>query len=176
VGRGPGLVVVGSHVGRTGRQLERLDARRDLARVELDVPAVLAGDPGPADTVAELTASLRSRTTLLRTSRTLVTGRDEAESLEIARRVSAALTEVVRRAVAEVAPAYVLAKGGITSSDVATGSLRADRAWVRGSMLPGIVSLWTPTSGPPLVVFPGNVGDDDALADVVDRLEEAACA
>jgi uncharacterized protein YgbK (DUF1537 family) len=43
-------------------------------------------------------------------------------------------------------------------------------------MLPGIVSLWTPTSGPPLVVFPGNVGDDDALADVVDRLEEAACA
>jgi uncharacterized protein YgbK (DUF1537 family) len=78
--------------------------------------------------------------------------------------------------VAASPPAYVLAKGGITSSDVATESLRADRAWVRGSLLPGIVSLWAPASGPPLVVFAGNVGGEDALADVVDRLEEAACA
>jgi uncharacterized protein YgbK (DUF1537 family) len=41
-------------------------------------------------------------------------------------------------------------------------------------MLPGIVSLWDPdgTGGgqSPLVVFAGNVGDDDALAQVVARL------
>ncbi|GAA4876965.1 four-carbon acid sugar kinase family protein [Actinomycetospora straminea] len=178
VGRGTsphGLLVAGSHVGRTSRQLERLAARRDLAHVELDVAAVLDGVPLEG-VVTEVLDGLRQRTTLLSTSRTLVTGRDEAESLDIARRVSAALTTVAGRVVGESAPAYVLAKGGITSSDVATESLRADRAWVRGSMLPGIVSLWAPTSGPPLVVFPGNVGDDEALADVVDRLEEAACA
>ena len=174
---GHGLVVVGSHVGRTSRQLDRLAARRDLARVEIDVPTVLdGGSRHLEDTVAAVEASLGQRTTVLSTSRTLVTGRDEAESLEIARRVSAALTGVTRRVVAGYAPAYVLAKGGITSSDVATEALAADRAWVRGSLLPGIVSLWAPTSGPPLAVFPGNVGDDDAVADVVDRLEEAACA
>ncbi|MDD7942608.1 four-carbon acid sugar kinase family protein [Actinomycetospora lutea] len=179
VGRGPGLVVVGSHVGRTRRQLERLDARRDLARVEIDVPTVLddaARDAHLERAVDELAASLGRSTTVLATSRTLVTGRDEAESLDIARRISAALTAVTARAVAAHPPAWVLAKGGITSSDVATVSLRADRAWVRGSLLPGIVSLWAPTSGPPLVVFAGNVGGDDALADVVDRLEAAACA
>lgn len=177
VGAGHGLVVVGSHVGRTSRQLARLAARRDLARVEIDVPTVLdGGHRHLEDTVAAVEASLGQRTTVLSTSRTLVTGRDEAESLEIARRVSAALTGVVRRVVARYAPAYVLAKGGITASDVATGALGADRAWVRGSLLPGIVSLWAPTSGPPLAVFAGNVGDDDAVADVVDRLEEAACA
>ena len=41
-------------------------------------------------------------------------------------------------------------------------------------MLPGIVSLWEPVEGPaqgiPYIVFAGNVGDDDALADVVDPL------
>ncbi|GLZ50209.1 hypothetical protein Acsp06_63940 [Actinomycetospora sp. NBRC 106375] len=175
VGTGHGLVVVGSHVGRTSRQLDRLAERRDLARVEIDVPRVLDGDTRHLeDAVAEVTTSLARRTTVLSTSRTLVTGRDEAESLDIARRVSAALTGVAGRVAGS--SAYVLAKGGITSSDVATGSLRADRAWVRGSLLPGIVSLWAPTAGPPLVVFAGNVGDDDALADVVDRLEAAACA
>jgi len=176
VGTGHGVVVVGSHVARTSRQLERLGARRDLARVEIDVPTVLASDDRHLDdVVAEVAGSLEHRTTVLSTSRTLVTGRDETESLEIARQVSAALTGVVGRVVAGSPPAYVLAKGGITSSDVATGSLRADRAWVRGSLLPGIVSLWAPASGPPLVVFAGNVGGEDALADVVDRLEAAAC-
>ncbi|MEJ2889244.1 four-carbon acid sugar kinase family protein [Actinomycetospora aeridis] len=177
VGRGHGLVVAGSHVGRTSRQLERLADRRDLARVELDVQRVLEEDADHLEqAAAHLEHELGTRTAVLATSRTLVTGRDEAESLDIARRVSAALTGVTARVVAAGPPAWVLAKGGITSSDVATAALRADRAWVRGSLLPGIVSLWAPTSGPPLVVFAGNVGDDDALADVVDRLEAAACA
>jgi uncharacterized protein YgbK (DUF1537 family) len=69
----------------------------------------------------------------------------------------------------------VVAKGGITSSDVATGALGIRRAVVRGSLLPGIVSLWEPADGPsrglPYVVFAGNVGDEDGLADVVERME-----
>jgi uncharacterized protein YgbK (DUF1537 family) len=115
---------------------------------------------------------------VLSTSRTLVTGADEAASLDVARRVSAALTRTVARVVADRRPGYVVAKGGITSSDVATDALGIDRAVVRGSLLPGIVSLWDPVSGPsagmPYVVFAGNVGDADSLADVVDRLEGAA--
>ena len=92
-------------------------------------------------------------------------------SLDIARTVSAALVETVREVVAVLRPAFVLAKGGITSSDTATEGLGVRRAWSRGTMLPGIVSLWEPVSGPaqgiPYIVFPGNVGDDAALADVV---------
>jgi uncharacterized protein YgbK (DUF1537 family) len=52
------------------------------------------------------------------------------------------------------------------------------RAWARGTLLPGIVSLWEPVDGPaaglPYVVFAGNVGDDDALASVVERLVAAS--
>jgi uncharacterized protein YgbK (DUF1537 family) len=113
---------------------------------------------------------------VLSTSRTRVTGADADESLAIARRVSAAVVEAVREVVREGSPGFVLAKGGITSADVATEALGIGRAWARGTLLPGIVSLWEAADGPgagvPYIVFAGNVGDDDALADVVARLEE----
>jgi uncharacterized protein YgbK (DUF1537 family) len=175
-----GLVVVGSHVGLTGRQLRRLAERRDYTGVELDVATVM--DEARAqrhvrDAVAAATAAPPGSLVVLSTSRTLVTGADEAASLEIARRVSAALTRAAAGIVAARRPAYVVAKGGITSADVATGALGIGRAWVRGSLLPGLVSLWEAADGPaaglPYVVFAGNVGDDDSLADVIDRLETA---
>ena len=145
---------------------------------EIDVPTVLGPEAGAhlAAVAENVQAALRTGDAVLRTSRDLVIGDDAAGSLDLSRRVSFAVADVVRQVGSACPPRYVVAKGGITSSDVATESLRADRAWVRGSLLPGIVSLWAPASGPPLVVFAGNVGGEDALADVVDRLEEAACA
>ena len=114
---------------------------------------------------------------MIRTSRTLVRGTDAADSLHIARTVSAALVRSVREIVAQVRPAFVLAKGGITSSDTATEGLGIRRAWCRGTMLPGIVSMWEPVSGPaqgiPYIVFAGNVGDDQALAAVLETLRSA---
>ena len=74
----------------------------------------------------------------------------------------------------EVRRRFVVAKGGITASDVAARGLSIRRAMVRGTVLPGIVSLWEPVDGPargiPFVVFAGNVGGPEALADVVDTL------
>ena len=111
---------------------------------------------------------------VIRTSRTLVTGADATDSLAIARTVSAALVGTVQEVVTLVRPAFVLAKGGITSSDTATEGLGIRRAWTRGNMLPGIVSLWEPVAGPaagiPYIVVAGNVGDDRALAAVVATL------
>ena len=42
-GGGHGLIVVGSHVGQTSRQLAALRARPGTTAIELDVPAVLRG-------------------------------------------------------------------------------------------------------------------------------------
>ena len=72
---------------------------------------------------------------LLVTSRELRRGRDAAESLEISRRVSAALTEVVRGAL-PAKPTWVVAKGGITSHDVAVRGLGIRRATVLGQLSP----------------------------------------
>ena len=172
---GGGLVVVGSHVGQTTRQLSRLIEHRGTAHVvELQVTALLRDSTRATEldrVVSDVVSGLGISDVVLHTSRLLVRTDDAAASLDIARAVSAAVVDVVRRTLAQRPPRFVIAKGGITSSDVATHGLQIRHAVVRGPMLPGIISLWQPVDGPargiPYVVFAGNVGDDEALVDVV---------
>jgi len=171
---GGGLVVVGSHVGLTTRQLGVLTAEHPATVVEIAVETLLSPEGGAAEldrVLAAVVSALARGDAVVHTSRLLVSRDDPAESLRIARTVSAAVVEVVRRTLAEHPPRFVVAKGGITSSDVAARGLEIRRAVVRGPMLPGIVSLWQPVDGPaagiPYVVFAGNVGDDRSLLDVV---------
>lgn len=89
----------------------------------------------------------------------------------IGRAVSDALVEIVRALA--IRPRFVIAKGGITSSDVATRGLGVRRALVRGQILPG-VPVWrlgAEARWPELdyVVFPGNVGDAGALAAAAEK-------
>ena len=106
------------------------------------------------------------------TSRGLVSGQDGESSLSIGQRVSQCLVDITRKL--PVVPRFVIAKGGITSSDLATGALAIKRARVLGQILPGI-PVWQPDSssrypGGTYVVFPGNVGDDSALLRAVQIL------
>ncbi|PNH83516.1 four-carbon acid sugar kinase family protein [Arthrobacter sp. AFG20] len=172
-----GLIVVGSHVGVTTRQLKVLTDRHSSARiVEIDVEKLL-GDEAAAyldQTVDAVVEALRSGDVIVHTSRLLIKTDDPAESLRIARTVSAAVVAVVNRTLKTFPPRFVIAKGGITSSDVAAHGLEIRHAIVRGPMLPGIVSLWEPVDGPakgiPYIVFAGNVGDDESLAQVTSKL------
>ncbi|WP_299036765.1 four-carbon acid sugar kinase family protein [uncultured Pseudokineococcus sp.] len=175
---GGGLVVVGSHTGLTTRQRDRLvRARPSTEVVELSVPVLVddaSRDGHLEDAVARVVEALGRGDVLVQTSRDLVTGDDASSSLALSRTVSSAVVDLVARVLALRPPRFVVAKGGITSHDVATRGLGISRAVVRGPMLPGLVSLWEPVDGPaagvPYVVFPGNVGDDDGLAQVVERL------
>ena len=109
---------------------------------------------------------------MLYTSPTPIQGRDAADSLAIARTVSAALSQTVRQALA-ARPAWVIAKGGITSHDVAVHGLGICRAEMAGQLFPGLISVFRPIDaapeaiGVPYIVFAGNVGGDQALAQVV---------
>ncbi|WP_432572424.1 four-carbon acid sugar kinase family protein [Kineococcus sp. SYSU DK005] len=177
---GGGLVVVGSHVGLTSRQLAALQAERPaLPSLVLDVPRLLDGSAEEhVREVADRAAALLAEgDVVLHTSRALHRTDDPEESLAISRRVSAAVVAAVRRVLAAHPPRFVVAKGGITSSDVAAHGLGVRRALVRGPLLPGTVSLWEPVggraAGTPYVVFAGNVGDDGSLAAVVRTLSAA---
>ena len=167
-----GLIVVGSHVSQTSRQVAALRARGGITAIELDVPAVLSGADVAAATARQVAAALGRTDVLLYTSRTLVPGRDGADSLAIARKVSAALSGTVRAALA-ARPAWVIAKGGITSHDVARHGLGIRRAEVTGQLFPGVISVFRPLDaapeaiGMPYVVFAGNVGSDETLRQVV---------
>lgn len=173
-----GLVVVGSHVGVTARQLERLTRGKDVPVLVLDSARILTGED-PEGCIAELideaVAALQTGTAILRTSRAMLSGFDPDTALAQARAVSAAIVAVVHGVIERTTPRFVVAKGGITSSDVASKGLEIRRARVIGPMLPGIVSLWSAIDGPaagiPYIVFAGNVGTDESLAEVVAKLE-----
>ncbi|WP_422116137.1 four-carbon acid sugar kinase family protein [Brachybacterium sp. UNK5269] len=175
-----GLVVVGSHVGLTTTQLRAVQERGTLVEHEIDVPSLLDGrrEQHLEDVAAQVRASLRSADCVVYTSRELVRTDDPAESLAIARSVSDAVVEIVRR-VRTARPAWVVAKGGITSHEVAANGLGLRRAEVQGQFWPGQVSLFSAQEAPaevmgmPYVVFPGNVGGPQALADVTERLTAA---
>jgi uncharacterized protein YgbK (DUF1537 family) len=173
-----GLVVVGSYVPKTTTQLEHLLVSNHASlRVELNVAALL--DPVLRESVlstaiANISLALAAgKDVVVHTSRELVNGRDAAASLDIGRRVSDALVALVRGLT--IRPRFLIAKGGITASDLATRGLGVVRAWVRGQILPG-VPVWqlgdeTRFPGLNYVVFPGNVGDADALAQVSAKFE-----
>jgi uncharacterized protein YgbK (DUF1537 family) len=107
-------------------------------------------------------------TVVIYTSRELVAASGD-ESLLVGQAISQALVDIVRSI--DIRPQLLVAKGGITSSDIATRACQVERATVLGQALPG-VPVWRcgPESRQPglsLVVFPGNVGGVDALSAVV---------
>ncbi len=101
----------------------------------------------------------------------LNTGNREDE-LRLAVKISDAVTSVVARL--STRPDFIIAKGGITSSEIGTKALGCRKARVMGQILKG-VPVWEtgPESkfpGIPYVIFPGNVGDENALYDAVQKL------
>jgi uncharacterized protein YgbK (DUF1537 family) len=144
--------------------------------VEVRVPALLSGAHGEAEIVNAVVAAegalAAGRDVLVYTSRELVSGPEAAGSLALGRRVSAALAAIVRAI--RIRPRYLLAKGGITSSDVASLGLGVRRATVLGQIQPGVPAWLTGREsrwpGLVLVVFPGNVGGPEALAEAVAAL------
>ncbi len=171
-----GLFVVGSYVPKTSAQLAVLSRQAEVVGIAVEVDDLLDDARQPvaiAAAMAEINRALdRGQDTVLFTSRDLVKGADAKSSLDIGRRVSDSLIAIVRGITCQ--PRYLVAKGGITSSDIATKGLGVQRAMVMGQVLPG-VPVWrlgseTRWPGMAYIVFPGNVGSDDALADIRQRL------
>ena len=171
-----GLFVVGSYVPKTSAQLAALCAHENVTAIEIKVKELLDDGRHPkaisAAGEAVNEALAQGRDTVLFTSRDLVVGENAGNSLAIGQRISDSLIAIVRKI--NCVPRYLVAKGGITSSDVATKGVGIRRAMVMGQVLPG-VPVWqlgeeTRWPGMAYIVFPGNVGDDDALAVIQQRL------
>ena len=168
--------MVGSYVPKTTAQAQQLLARPNIAPVEVEVAPLLDASTRAA-TIAQAqravdAALLANQDVVLYTSRNLVKGQDAASSLAIGQQVSSALVAIV--AGLTVTPRFLVAKGGITSSDIATQALQVRRAMVMGQIVPG-VPVWrtgdeSRVPGLAYVVFPGNVGGDDALVIVHEKL------
>lgn len=169
------LVVVGSHVAMSSAQLAALAARHPGAIVEVDA-AALTGPHAEATVERAIVAARelleRERLAVVATTRE-VTGGGLPDSSRIAGGV-ARIVDALRDA-----SDVLVSKGGITSAINVRDGLHAECALVVGPVAPG-VSLWHAhaNGGPPrpVIVFPGNVGDEDTLAGLVDDLLEPAGA
>ena len=177
-GPGSGLIVIGSFVPRTTSQLEALLENPSIQAVEVKVDALL--DPGRRLAEIERAASrvndgIKSGLDVAAyTSRELVAQGNHQENMQIGQTISSGLVAIVRKL--EARPRYLVAKGGITSSDIATQALGIRKAMVLGQILPG-VPVWQPGvesayPGMPYIVFPGNVGDDHALIQIIKNLKD----
>jgi uncharacterized protein YgbK (DUF1537 family) len=164
------LVVCGSYVPQTTRQLDRLLRSRPGTLVEVDVRALASEEPDAE--VARAAAVVRTlldagKLAVVATPRERPPGTTELAAGE---RIAGNLARILRRL--DPLPGIVLAKGGITSAVTAHVGLEATGADVLGPLVPG-VALWRVEGrrgAVDYVVFPGNVGDDGTLAEVVDLL------
>jgi uncharacterized protein YgbK (DUF1537 family) len=165
------LVLVGSHVPLTGRQLAELTGRHPSSAIEVD-PVELAR-PEPNETVRDAAARARDLLVggglaVISTSRVFA---DEVGGPDAGMRVARGLAATLG-ALRDLDGVVVVSKGGITSTVNVHHGLGADSARVVGPVAPG-VSLWSVPDGAaarPVIIFPGNVGAPGTLADLVDGL------
>ena len=177
--RNGGIILVGSHVNKTTRQLEAL--RRStlpMEMIEFNQHRVLE-ENGLEDEVArvlrrveELLPAGKSAAVFTRRDRLDLPTADKDRQLQISTEISDALTGVIGRL--SVRPSFIVAKGGITSSDVGVKALRVRKALVKGQIRPGIPVWQTGEEsrfpGLPYVIFPGNVGAEDDLRRIAETL------
>jgi uncharacterized protein YgbK (DUF1537 family) len=175
----PGAVLVGSHVKKTTQQLSVLLQEPDVIGVEVDVTQMVedaaAGRSlllsSTLDKVRQIHA--QGQTPAIYTTRQELTFPDVQTRLEFGVQVSALLMDIVRGLPSDLG--FLISKGGITSNDTLSQGLALRTTRLLGQILPGVSVVRTSENHPqfaamPVVLFPGNVGDENALALAYQRL------
>jgi uncharacterized protein YgbK (DUF1537 family) len=174
----PGAVIVGSHVKKTTQQLEALLQLEGTVGIEVNVTRLLDDANQSAALLTEIQENTRAaheagKTSVVYTSRQELSFKDVKTRLEFGVQVSSLLMDVVRGLPSDIG--FLISKGGITSNDVLSSGLALTSARLIGQILAGCSMVLTPSDHPqfpnlPVVLFPGNVGDADALGIVYQRL------
>ena len=182
-----GVAIVGSHVKKTTEQLENLLKAVNTVPVEIDVSRLLRDTESQSKSQAKSQSEILKQEALTKVQQAHVDGktavvftsRQELKFADIATRlafgqsVSALLMAIVQELPEDIG--FLISKGGITSNDVLSTGLNLPTARLLGQILAGCSVVRTPADHPrfpdlPVVLFPGNVGDAEALATVYKRL------
>lgn len=170
-----GIIIVGSHVKKTTRQLNNLLTQEGVEGIELSVNRIL----NDANYLNEVIRSLGDKVVrsgapqslngaiVLFTSREEVRLDDANARQDLGQRISEFLVSIVRDL--PFTPDYLIAKGGITSHDILTKGLNVKIAKVMGQLVKNVPCIMTDKF--PYIIFPGNVGDDNSLAEAYLKLK-----
>jgi uncharacterized protein YgbK (DUF1537 family) len=159
------LVLCGSYVPGTTRQLRHLMGALKLEPIEVDVLALAAGEGGARREVRRAAEAARAEldahgVALVTTPRERPPG---TTTLEAGARIAHELAGVL--ATLRPPPDVVIAKGGITSQVAFQEGLGVSEAIVAGPVATGVAEWRAEVDGCDVayLVFPGNVGDDGHL-------------
>ncbi|NJL80657.1 MAG: four-carbon acid sugar kinase family protein [Richelia sp. SM2_1_7] len=176
----PGAVIVGSHVKKTTQQLEALLQAQGIVGIEIDVTQLLEKGNQSATLLTHILKNVHEahnagNTPVVYTSRQELTFEDITTRLQFGAKVSGLLMDVVRGLPDDIG--FLISKGGITSNDVLSTGLALQTARLLGQVHKGVSMVRTPENHPqfpnlPVVLFPGNVGDRDAVFTVYQRLSK----
>ena len=170
-----GLFIVGSHVKKTTAQLAQLLACPQTKGIELSIEDILYRSDELLKNVQQaLTeADNAGLTPVVFTARKEVRLDNADERQALGQKVSDFLVSIVEHLPYQ--PAYLVAKGGITSHDILTQGLSIRLARVMGQILPGVPCIRTDESARfahlPYIIFPGNVGSENSLAEAFEKLK-----
>ena len=177
----PGVVLVGSHVQKTTRQLECLLQQPGVTGLEVEVSRLKENLDQASAMVAEILSKVntiygQNQTAVIYTSRQELTFADTTTRLAFGEAVSNLLMDIVRGLPTTIG--FLISKGGITSNDTLSNGLALTSARLLGQVIPGVSVVTTGAEHPqfpnlPVVLFPGNVGGDDAVAAAYHRMTSA---
>ena len=171
----PGAVIIGSHVQKTTQQLEQLLNMPKVDAVEVDVEQLESHYASLLETISNRIKSIHQagNTAVVYTSRKEKVFATQAARLQFGMLVSEFLMDIVRNLPESLG--FLISKGGITSNDVLSTGLSLQTSRVLGQILAGCSVVRCPDDHPrfpkmPVVIFPGNVGDECGVATTYARL------
>lgn len=174
-----GLIVIGSHTKKTTAQFNALKDIKGMYFLEMNTDLVLEGklDQEVQRVVLQCEEMIeKGRCVVVYTKRQLLVLENDTKEKALLRSVE--ISNAVQKVVGELTqkPSFIIAKGGITSSDIGVKALRVKEALVLGQVQPGI-PVWKTDEeskfpGISYIIFPGNVGDETTLRNVVLELME----
>ena len=174
-----GLIIVGSHTDKTTKQLSALMTITELVPLKLRCKELIRDDDSFEEEIKRCVAIeeeliAQGKTVTVYTDRILISEKDDDPEKALRRsvRISEGVYHLVKNL--NVKPAFVVAKGGITSADVGVKGLGIRKALVLGQIEPG-VPVWKALEESkfpniPYIIFPGNVGEDETLKNAVKKL------
>jgi uncharacterized protein YgbK (DUF1537 family) len=173
-----GVILVGSHVQKSTRQLKELLKEANVTGIEVDVTRLRDFPPQREQILQEILENVNQayqsgQTPVIYTSRQELTFNTIQERLDFGVKVSSLLMDIVQKLPSDIG--YLISKGGITSNDVLSTGLNLKSVRLLGQILAGCSIVRTEADHPlfpnlPVVLFPGNVGDDQGLVTVYRRL------
>jgi uncharacterized protein YgbK (DUF1537 family) len=175
-----GLIVAGSHVEKTTKQLQTAEESGLCQTVVFHQSSLLQGIKAKqieanscAKKIEEYLAAGRTVCYMTDRQRIDLPDKDEQAQLIFTSQISECFLSVIKKI--HTVPSFVIGKGGITSCALGKMVMRMDRVLVLGQIEKGI-TVWRGEEkalfpNVPYIVFPGNVGNSETLMHVIKIME-----